>query len=128
MERRFNHDFSRVRVHTDARAVESARAVGALALASGQPPPAGAQPITENNWNAPTWVEQPLSHYSVAGGPAEDFAEAVMTFVHQPNLLVSRSPHRFAFINSGKDVWLPQLLRLPLVGDFPQPRGKDRAA
>jgi hypothetical protein len=98
------------------------------ALASGQPPPAGAQPITENNWNAPTWVEQPLSHYSVAGGPAEDFAEAVMTFVHQPNLLVSRSPHRFAFINSGKDVWLPQLLRLPLVGDFPQPRGKDRAA
>ena len=28
MERRFGHDFSRVRVHTDARAAESARALG----------------------------------------------------------------------------------------------------
>jgi hypothetical protein len=31
MEPRFGHDFSRVRVHTDARAAESARAVNALA-------------------------------------------------------------------------------------------------
>ena len=31
MEPRFGHDFSQVRVHTDARAVESARAVNALA-------------------------------------------------------------------------------------------------
>jgi hypothetical protein len=31
MESRFNHDFSRVRVHTDAKAAESAQAVNALA-------------------------------------------------------------------------------------------------
>ncbi|MBC8030165.1 MAG: DUF4157 domain-containing protein [Pyrinomonadaceae bacterium] len=36
MEPRFGHDFSRVRVHTDARAVESARAVNALAYTVGQ--------------------------------------------------------------------------------------------
>jgi hypothetical protein len=36
MERRFGHDFSRVRVHTDARAAESARAVNALAYAVGR--------------------------------------------------------------------------------------------
>lgn len=36
MEPRFGHDFSRVRVHTDARAGESARAVNALAYTVGQ--------------------------------------------------------------------------------------------
>jgi hypothetical protein len=35
MEARFGHDFARVRVHTDARAAESARAVDALAYAVG---------------------------------------------------------------------------------------------
>ncbi|HYH84994.1 MAG TPA: DUF4157 domain-containing protein [Pyrinomonadaceae bacterium] len=35
METRFGHDFSRVRVHTDSRASESARAVGATAYAVG---------------------------------------------------------------------------------------------
>jgi Domain of unknown function (DUF4157) len=36
MEPRFGHDFSGVRVHTDSRAAESARSVGALAYAVGQ--------------------------------------------------------------------------------------------
>ena len=36
MEPRFGHDFSQVRVHTDARASESARAVNALAYTVGQ--------------------------------------------------------------------------------------------
>jgi hypothetical protein len=36
MESRFGHDFSRVRVHTDASAAESARAVNALAYTAGQ--------------------------------------------------------------------------------------------
>jgi Domain of unknown function (DUF4157)/Lysine-specific metallo-endopeptidase len=36
MESRFGHDFSQVRVHTDARAVDSARALGALAYTVGR--------------------------------------------------------------------------------------------
>ena len=36
MESRFGHDFSRVRVHTDSRAAESARAVGAFAYTVGE--------------------------------------------------------------------------------------------
>jgi hypothetical protein len=36
MEDRFGHDFSQVRVHTDARAASSARAVGALAYTVGR--------------------------------------------------------------------------------------------
>ena len=35
MESRFGHDFSRVRVHTDAKAADSARAVNALAYTAG---------------------------------------------------------------------------------------------
>src|SRR5205085_6003987 len=36
MEARFGHDFSRVRVHTDARAAESAQSVNALAYTVGR--------------------------------------------------------------------------------------------
>jgi len=36
MEQRFGHDFAHVRVHTDGRAAESVRAVGALAYTVGQ--------------------------------------------------------------------------------------------
>src|SRR5215210_2306412 len=36
MEQRFGHDFGRVRVHTDDRAVESARTVHALAYTTGR--------------------------------------------------------------------------------------------
>jgi hypothetical protein len=92
------------------------------ALAAGTPPPANYE-ITPRNWNSPNWREQPLSHYSVEGGPAEDFAEAVMTFVQEPNLLLSRSPRRFHFIDGRKDRWLPRLMQLPQIGDFPESRG-----
>jgi hypothetical protein len=36
MDRRFQHDFSRVRIHADARAAESARAIGAAAYTVGE--------------------------------------------------------------------------------------------
>src|ERR1044071_4903932 len=36
MEPRFGHDFSRVRLHTDAKAADSARAVNALAYTVGR--------------------------------------------------------------------------------------------
>lgn len=96
------------------------------AIANGSPPPAQFE-ITVKNWNSPQWVEQPVSDYMVSGGPAEDFAEAVMTFVREPNLLLSRSPHRFRFLSDRKDRWQPALLRVPQMGDFPLPQGSDRA-
>jgi hypothetical protein len=36
MESRFDHDFSQVRVHTDAKAAASARAINALAYIGGR--------------------------------------------------------------------------------------------
>ncbi len=97
------------------------------ALQTGTPPPPTAE-ITEDNWNSPRWIEQPLTHYSVKGGPSEDFAEAVMAYIAQPTLLLARSRQRFRFLESRKDLWLPRLLHVPQVGDFPMPRGKARVA
>ncbi|MFP3556874.1 DUF4157 domain-containing protein [Paraburkholderia sp. SIMBA_049] len=97
----------------------------AAALASGKEPPSNAE-ITPANWNSPKWGEQPLTNYSVTGGPPEDFAEAAMAFVEAPELLKSRSPHRFRFLEERKSRWLPKLRKIPPVGDFPAP-SKDKA-
>jgi len=99
----------------------------AQALQAGTPPPANAE-ITGTNWNSPRWKEQPVTHYSVVGGPGEDFAEAVMAYIAEPNLLLARSPHRFRFLDRRKDRWLPRLMQVPQIGDFPMPRGDTRVA
>jgi Domain of unknown function (DUF4157) len=96
----------------------------AAAIQSGSVPTA--KEIIESNWNSPQWGEQPLTVYSVTGGPFEDFAEATMAFVNAPNLLLARSPHRFQFLNERKSRWLSRLRKPPKVGDFPMPP-KDRA-
>jgi hypothetical protein len=80
------------------------------ALASGARPPAQHE-ITVQHWNDPKWNEQPVSAYSIAGGPAEDFAEAVMVYVENPALLRARSPRRYDFLNRRKSVWQSQLSR-----------------
>ena len=41
-----------------------------------------------------------MSRYSVHGGPGEDFAEAVMTYVEQPRALQARSARRYDFVRS----------------------------
>ena len=97
------------------------------ALAVRTTPPANYE-ITVNNWNSPQWVEQPMTDYSVAGGPGEDFAESVMAFVHEPQVLLSRSPRRYHFLFNRKERWLPGLRRLPTPGDYPEPRKNSRFA
>jgi hypothetical protein len=96
----------------------------ATAIAAGNPPPAQYE-ITQNNWNAPNWVEQPVSHYSLED-PSEDFAESVMAYVQAPNLLLARSPRRFAFIRDRRSRWEPGLVKHRPVGDFPVPSGETR--
>lgn len=123
-------DFRRAVGWTAAQAPElydvQAAGVGA-ALAAGTSPPASAR-ITEDNWNSPSLGEQPLTHYAVSGGPAEDFAESVMALVYAPDLLRARSPARYTFLTSRLARWLPALIQLPQIGDFPLPRGDQRVA
>jgi hypothetical protein len=79
MEPRFGHDFSGVRVHTDARAAESADAVNAHAYTVGQDvvfAPGKYQPSTESG-NA--LIAHELSHVlqqeSVSGQPAKAISD-----------------------------------------------------
>jgi hypothetical protein len=95
----------------------------ANALSTGTTPPSQYE-ITPSHWNDPRWIEQPVSHYSVDGGPGEDFAEAIMVYVNDPALLQSRSPARYNFIKNRSGVWLFNM-RLykkhpSAPGDYPQ--------
>jgi hypothetical protein len=89
------------------------------AIRQGTPLPPAFE-ITREHWNDPRWVEQPVSGYMVSGGPGEDFAEAVMTYVRNRELLRSRSPHRYEFIHARIARWLSELRQRP-VGDFNLP-------
>jgi len=79
-----------------------------VAIAAGTQPPA-AYEITPPRWNDPAWKEQPVSRYSVEGGPGEDFAEAVMLYVTSPTVLAARSFQRFLFIDVHKAMWRSRL-------------------
>jgi hypothetical protein len=99
----------------------------AAAIATGKQP--AAQPITAKDWNSPKWIEQPISGYAVTH-PAEDFAESVMAYVHAPQVLASRSPTRYKFLDIRKARWLPALQqqRERPVDDPPLETGKTRVA
>jgi len=84
--------------------------------------------ITVESWNHPRWIEQPISAYTVTGGPSEDFAEAVMAYINGQEVLAARSPVRFQFLQSHRSSWLPFLRSRPPVGDFPTPTGPGRLA
>jgi Domain of unknown function (DUF4157) len=62
MERRFGHDFSRVRVHTDACAAASAQAVGALAYTVGQNVVFGARQYAPHTFAGRRLLAHELAH------------------------------------------------------------------
>jgi Domain of unknown function (DUF4157) len=62
MESRFGHDFSGVRVHTDSRAAESARAVNALAYTVGQDVVFGREQYIPGNMTGRKLIAHELTH------------------------------------------------------------------
>ena len=70
MEPRFGHDFSRVRVHTDAKAAESARAVNALAYTVGHDVAFGAGQYAPKTSEGRRLLAHELTHV-VQKGPGE---------------------------------------------------------
>lgn len=62
MEPRFGHDFSHVRVHTDAQAAESARAMNALAYTVGQDIVFGARQYTPDTLEGQHSLAHELTH------------------------------------------------------------------
>jgi hypothetical protein len=79
----------------------------AKALSEGREPPP-TERITQINFNATRWVEQPLSGYMTTH-LSEDLPEAISFYVTMPRLLKARSPRRFAFIEAHKALWRPGL-------------------
>lgn len=85
--------------------------------------------ITPDRWNNASVIEQPMTHYSVYGGPSEDLPESVAAYIYQPVALQLRSPHRYGFINNNIASWRSQMQSMtpgvhrPQIGDFPSPTG-----
>ncbi len=71
MEPRFGHDFSRVRVHTDARAAESARSVSALAYTVGRDVVFGAGQYAPTTARGLGLLAHELAHVVQQGSPSE---------------------------------------------------------
>ncbi len=68
MEPRFGHDFSQVRVHTDARAAESARAVNALAYTVGRDVVFGMSQYAPGTMKGKRLLAHELTHVVHQGG------------------------------------------------------------
>lgn len=69
MESRFGHDFSRVRVHTDARAAESTRTVNAQAYTVGRDVVFGAEQYTPGTNTGKSLLAHELTHVVQQRGP-----------------------------------------------------------
>jgi hypothetical protein len=101
MEPRFGHDFSRVRVHTDANAAESARAVQALAYTVGRDVMFAAGQYAPNSPAGRKLLAHELTHVVQQGGgaplasqnlaitypsdSAEREADSISEKINQPN-------------------------------------------
>ncbi len=94
------------------------------AIVSNTLPPAQYR-IDPLQWNDPQWIEQPMSYYSVNGGPGEDFAESIAAYVYTPSVMQQRSRERYRFIQNRMSRWVSQMRLMPPiippapVGDFP---------
>lgn len=92
MEQRFGHDFSRVRVHSDARAAESARAVNALAYTVGRDVVFGARQYAPEDSGGRRLLAHELTHV-VQQGPALRATQTTLALGH-PQIAAEREADR----------------------------------
>jgi hypothetical protein len=122
MEQRFEHDFSRVTVHTDAKAAESARAVNALAFTAGKKVVFGAGVYSPRSEQGIRILGHELTHVvqqsSVINGQmpnrvssSNDSFESDAR-MHESNIGRTQTPHRLIM-----DLKEPMIQRLP-IGSF----------
>ena len=94
------------------------------ALNQGKPPPKEAQ-ITPDNWHSSKWKERPLTQY-MTDNPGDDFAEAIMAYVNEPDTLRLLSPTRYKFIDERKSQWAPQAKKHMNVWEAARKGGQPR--
>jgi hypothetical protein len=85
MEPRFGHDFSRVRVHVDSRAAESARAVNALAYTVGRNVVFGAGQYSPGTAAGNSLLAHELTHVLQQSGGGEGLAALRVGSIDSPS-------------------------------------------
>jgi hypothetical protein len=88
MEPRFGHDFSQVRVHTDAKAAESARAVNALAYTVGRDVSFGRGQYAPETNSGKKLVAHELTHVMQQGYLRNETAGHVQRFTEQGHKMI----------------------------------------
>jgi hypothetical protein len=84
MEARFGHDFSRVRVHADARAAVSARAVGAAAYTVGRDVVFGAGRYAPGTAEGRSLLTHELTHVVQQAGSGQPSGELTVQPADHP--------------------------------------------
>jgi hypothetical protein len=107
MERRFGHDFSQVRVHTDEKAAESAGAVGALAYTVGRDVVFGARQYAPETREGRRLLAHELAHVvqqARSPGPVNTMPAGAMTAIDDP--LEREAGGAAARIDAGQNVFV----------------------
>jgi len=97
MEPRFGHDFSQVRVHTDARAAESARAVNALAYTVGRDVVFGAGQYGWGTSEGRQLMAHELTHIMQQSGAATGTPMPSSLAVNEPNDIYEQEAERYSW-------------------------------
>jgi len=100
MEPRFGHDFSRVRIHTDDRAAESARAVNALAYTVGSDIVFGQQQFAPTSPTGQRLLAHELTHV-VQQGTADTPVQRQLVVGEADDDLERAASSKAASITSG---------------------------
>ena len=113
MEPRFGHDFSRVRVHADAKAAESARAMNALAYTVGHDMVFGAGQYVPETSEGRRLVAHELTHVLQQTTPSTQLRPAQFAWSSMGSVMLQRQPDKTKLAERRRDQQLEELARDP---------------
>jgi len=113
MEPRFGHDFSRVRVHTDAKAAESARAVNALAYTVGHDMAFGAGQYVPETSEGRRLVAHELTHVLQQTTASNQLRPADFASSSVGSDVLQRKPDKPTQVERRREQQLEELARDP---------------
>jgi hypothetical protein len=115
MEPRFGHDFSRVRVHTDARAAESARAVNALAYTVGNHVVFGGSRYAPGERASDRLLAHELTHVIQQRGNGSGEQPSGNLPINRPGDAFEQQANAAAGVMTGADVGQAAASALPMI-------------
>jgi hypothetical protein len=119
MEPRFGHDFSQVRVHSDARATESAQAVNALAYTVGRDVVFGKGEYEPGTSEGRRLLAHELTHVVQQGGREHYSAESLVGF---PTDVFEREAESITnMVSAGKSAAVSKRTDTPLIQHLLEP-------